>query len=166
MSDVLTRPDANRKPAAKLVAPASDFTVDLKEVAEKHGLAIFSTDLPPGVSGMLCKRPELGTKSGFVIFTKASEPAVRQRFTAAHEIGHFVLHKHLIGDGVEDNYLLRSDRLSSRVEVEANKFAARLLMPMNQVDRAMRQGIRSPKDLAKAFGVSEVAMAIQLGLPT
>lgn len=147
-----------REPAA--------FEVDLLAVAEAKGLKIFSASLPKGVSGMIARRPEYGTPSGFVIFTEKTEPAVRQRFTAAHEIGHFDLHKDLIGEGIRDNYLLRSDALSTKVEVEANKYAANLLMPMDKIEEAMSQGITTPRDLAKAFGVSEVAMAIRLGLPT
>lgn len=150
-----------------LEKPATEtFAVDLQQEAERHGLLVFSADLPDGVSGMLCKRPEYGSPSGFVIFTERTEPAVRQRFTAAHEIGHFVLHRGLIGDGIEDNYLLRSDGLSNKVEVEANRYAANLLMPMSKIDAAMSQGITSPAALAKAFGVSKIAMAIRLGLPT
>lgn len=142
------------------------FAVDVMKRAADLGVAVYSDALPAGVSGMLLKDPKYGSKSGFVIFTEKTEAAVRQRFTAAHELGHFALHKHLIGDGVQDNYMLRSDRLSSWVEVEANKYAADLLMPYDRIDEAMRQGIRSPKALAAAFGVSEIAMAIRLGMPT
>lgn len=144
----------------------NQFAVDVRQRAAELGVWVYSDALPVGVSGMLLKDPKYNSPSGFVIFTEKTEAAVRQRFTAAHELGHFALHKHLIGDGVQDNYLLRSDRLSSWVEVEANKYAADLLMPYDKIDEAMRQGIRSPKALARAFGVSEIAMAIRLGLPT
>lgn len=146
--------------------PRQKFEVDLQRIAESKGLKIYSAQLPKSISGMLVHRPEYKTESGFVIFTESREPAVRQRFTAAHEIGHFDLHRDLIGTRIRDNYLLRSDGLSSRGEVEANKYAADLLMPYDLIDEAMAQGIRSPRELAKAFGVSEIAMAIRLGMPT
>lgn len=142
------------------------YETDLQSIAEAKGLAIRSANLPSGVSGALIKDARYNTPSGFVVLTEKTESAARQRFTAAHEIGHFELHKHLIGDGVQDNYLLRSDRLSTWVEVEANKYAADLLMPYDRIDEAMQQGITSPKALAAAFGVSEIAMAIRLGMPT
>lgn len=148
------------------MSPTRRYEVDVMAYARNLGLAVYSAELPEGVSGMLLKEPAYGSKSGFVIFTEAREPAVRQRFTAAHEIGHFELHKELIGSGVSENYLLRSDGLSSRIEVEANRFAADLLMPFDKIDLAMSEGITSPKDLARAFNVSEIAMAIRLGIPT
>lgn len=142
------------------------YEYDVLQHAKELGLEVYSAELSDGVSGMLLHEPKYGSKSGFVIFTEAREPAVRQRFTAAHEIGHFVLHRDIIGNGVQENYLLRSDGLSTRIEVEANKFAADLLMPYDMIDAAMREGITSPKDLAKVFNVSEIAMAIRLGVPT
>lgn len=142
------------------------YAVDVAAVAEEKGLKVFSARLADGVSGALIKDSSYGTPSGFVILTESREPAVRQRFTAAHEIGHFDLHKSLIGDGIEDNYLLRSNRLSSRIEREANEYAANLLMPYDRIDKAMAEGITSPRALAAAFNVSEIAMAIRLGMPT
>lgn len=46
----------------------------------------------------------------------------RQRYTIAHEIGHIVLHSHLDWNDVDDD-------VSNILEVEANWFASRLLMP-------------------------------------
>lgn len=142
----------------------SSYPTDLLAVSEELGVPIFSTSLASGVSGVLVRDDT--SPSGFVIHVDKDEPAVRQRFTAAHELGHFVLHKHLVGDRVEDNYLLRSEGLSNAVEAEANRFAASLLMPRDQIQRAMESGITGADDLAEAFGVSLTAMSIRLGLPT
>lgn len=141
--------------------------VDLNKVAEKLGLKIFSSEkLPPDISGMLVRDEKSDTKSGFVIYVNSKESAARQRFTAAHEIGHFLLHRESVGHGIKDNFLLRSPGMSNKQEVEANKFAAELLMPMDLVARHVESGTNTPKALAKAFGVSEVAMSIRLNLPT
>lgn len=142
----------------------NSYPTDLVAVSEALGVPIYSTSLVAGISGILVK--DASTPSGFVIHVDKDEPAARQRFTAAHELGHFVLHRDLIGDRVEDNYLLRSDGLSNSVEAEANRFAANLLMPRDQVALAMESGIQSADALAEAFGVSLTAMAIRLGLPT
>jgi Zn-dependent peptidase ImmA (M78 family) len=72
----------------------------------------------------------------------------------------------MIGTGITDNYLLRSEGMTNRQEVEANKFAADLLMPMDQIEKAMSRGIVTPEDLAAEFDVSKVAMSIRLGLVT
>lgn len=144
-----------------------NLPIDLQAVAARLGLRIISSrELPSNVSGLLLKDPSFGTESGFVIMVNAKEPARRQRFTAAHEIGHFVLHKDSIGDRLEDSYLLRSPGMSNRQEVEANRFAADLLMPMSKVVEQMNAGLDTTKQLANAFGVSEIAMGIRLGLPT
>jgi len=140
--------------------------VDVAAVAHRLGLAVYVSPLPEGVSGALLKDARYDTKSGFVIFVDDSEAPVRQRFTAAHEIGHFVLHRDRIGDGVQDNYLLRSEGFSSRMEVEANRFAADLLMPFPLINKFIAEGVRDVPALAKRFLVSEIAMAIRLGHPT
>jgi Zn-dependent peptidase ImmA (M78 family) len=127
---------------------------------------IYSTELARGISGVLLRDATYKTSSGFVVLVARNEPSVRQRFTAAHELGHFVLHRELVGDRIEDNFLLRSNKLSDNVEVEANKFAADLLMPYALIDQAMTGGIRTPEDLARHFHVSVTAMSIRLNLPT
>lgn len=140
--------------------------VDVMQVARRFGVNIYSAKLPEKISGILMKDSDYGSESGFVIFVDKGEPASRQRFTAAHELGHFVLHKDYIGDKVEDNYLLRSEGMSNRQEIEANKFAADLLMPMSLIQAEMSDGNTAIGTLAEKFGVSKTAMSIRLGLPT
>lgn len=140
--------------------------VDVASIARELGLEVFAKALPAGVSGMLKRDPSFGTTSGFVCFVDKDEPSFRQRFTAAHEIGHFVLHRHKIGDQLEDNYMLRAAGMSSKEETEANNFAADLLMPWHLINDEMKQGPKSVEDLANIFNVSRIAMAIRLGVPT
>ena len=140
--------------------------IDVMAVAADFGVKIYSARLAKDVSGVLMRNDSYGAPSGFVIYVDRDEPSVRQRFTAAHELGHYVLHRDCIGDRVEDNYLLRSAGLSNRQEVEANKFAADLLMPMHLIKVAMENGPYAPRELAEQFQVSELAMSIRLGLVT
>jgi Zn-dependent peptidase ImmA (M78 family) len=142
------------------------FPVDVSAVARDLGVLIFSTPLPNGISGVLLRDASFGSKSGFVIHVDRNEPSVRQRFTAAHELGHFVLHKNFIGDRVEDNYLLRSTGMSNSQETEANAFAADLLMPQHLISRALESGTVTVESLARKFHVSQTAMSIRLGMPT
>lgn len=140
--------------------------IDVLAVAQDLGLAVYSANLAANVSGIIVKDSAYGTKSGFVIFVDSGESPARQRFTAAHEIGHYVLHKHLIGDRHEDNYLLRSSGISNRQEREANEFAADLLMPRDLIEKALKDGYTSVDKLSALFQVSKIAMGIRLGLPT
>jgi Zn-dependent peptidase ImmA (M78 family) len=63
--------------------------VDVEAIAQKLGLAVVRTPLGDDISGMLV------TKAGSTTICIANDqPANRQRFTIAHEIGHHVL-RHL-----------------------------------------------------------------------
>lgn len=136
--------------------------VDVLACAKAVGLPVYSVDLPRGVSGLIGKRAD----GQFYCYVDSSEPPVRQRFTAAHEVGHFVLHRSQIGDGLQDNYLLRAEGMSNFQEAQANRFAADLLMPRNLISRAISSGVTDVAALARLFKVSETAMSIRLGLPT
>jgi Zn-dependent peptidase ImmA (M78 family) len=136
--------------------------VDVLACARAAGLPVYSVDLPKGVSGLIGKTQD----GSFYCYVDSSESAVRQRFTAAHELGHFVLHREKIGDGLQDNYLLRAEGMTNAQETQANRFAADLLMPRGLITAAIGSGYTTASSLAKLFQVSEIAMSIRLGLPT
>lgn len=136
--------------------------VDVLTCARAAGLEVYSVDLPNGVSGMIQRTD--GNR--FECYVDASEPSVRQRFTAAHELGHFVLHRDSLGQTHEDNYLLRSDGMTNWQETQANRFAADLLMPRDLIATAVESGTTNVSELARLFNVSELAMGIRLGLKT
>lgn len=138
-----------------------DAPVDVQACAREVGLPIYSADLGQGVSGMIKRKGD-----GYVCYVDSTEPSVRQRFTAAHELGHFVLHRELLGEAHSDNYLLRADGFNGYQETQANSFAADLLMPRDLIERKMMEGVTSVSELARVFGVSQIAMSIRLGLPT
>ncbi len=87
-----------------------------------------------------------------------SEAPVRQRFTVAHELGHYALgHEDAPRDA--GNFQSSGD---SR-ERQANKFAAELLMPKTLVIHYFQSGIASSvEELANIFGVSKDAMGFRL----
>ncbi len=89
----------------------------------------------------------------YAIYSNGKDPKVRRRFTYAHELAHFLLHKEHIGDGLRENPLFRSI-LSNQQEIEANKLAADILMPLPILN-----------ELAEIFDVSRSAMLIRLGIP-
>ena len=79
----------------------------------------------------------------------------RQRFTLAHEIGHFVL-----GHTQEHSSALLGKGTPS--ETEAKKFAAELLMPLNFIKKDIGQGVNNVAGLAKKYLVSEQAMWVRV----
>jgi Zn-dependent peptidase ImmA (M78 family) len=139
--------------------------VKVSAIARDMGLLIFSASLDPGISGKLFMDERAGASSGWVIYVNRDEPEVRQRFTAAHEIAHFVLHRHLIGEALADDEFYRS-KLSSPLEAEANSMAADILMPWNLINEITQSGVKDLAALAERLEVSETALAIRLGLPT
>lgn len=65
-------------------------------------------------------------------FVSAADVLARRRFTAAHELGHFVLHRTTMGRFRADTDATLQDadgEVADRMEREANRFAAELLMP-------------------------------------
>jgi Zn-dependent peptidase ImmA (M78 family) len=144
----------------------TDVFVDVDQVAEKVGLAVVRMRLGDDISGMLVTNDGTAT----ICIANDQHPN-RQRFTIAHEIGHHVLRHLFAGEHVHvDRVLMRNARSSegsdSR-EIEANQFAACLLMPEEMVHHHLRAlKSRYIEDvvvrLAKQFKVSEQAMAFRL----
>lgn len=140
--------------------------VKLGALAKDLGIDVFKSSLDPGISGLI--EPSDAAPSGYKIRINRYEMTERQRFTLAHEIAHFLLHRQDIGGGVVDDILYRSG-LSNRKEVEANKLASQLIMP----DRLVREALKAVgglqvdeqvERLATEFRVSTAAMRIKLGV--
>lgn len=112
------------------------------------------------VCGAIVKDPD----GKFTIWTNGKHHENRRRFTVAHELAHFVLHRDAIGDGIEDDALFRSS-LGGLIERQANAYAAELLMPMEQVQNCIKDGASSIEQLAACMRVSKTAMSIRLGIP-
>lgn len=129
--------------------------VPVESIAEDLlGLRLVEDDLSavgPGISGLLV----VATRG---LWTAASEPRVRRRFTIAHEIGHWVCHRADVPAGCtpQDAGASRDPR-----EREANTFAASLLMPAGRV-RAAHAHEPDAARLATRFVVSAEAMAWRL----
>jgi hypothetical protein len=140
--------------------------VDVVGLAKDLGLTVWSMELPPNISGKIFRDSLNGGKSGFSIIVNAGDVLYRQRFTIAHEIAHFILHRQQLekGGSVEDDAMYRSG-LSTREEVEANRFAAQILMPMALIQKLIAQGVKDVPSLAERFQVSQPAMKIRLGIP-
>ncbi|MCY4458866.1 MAG: ImmA/IrrE family metallo-endopeptidase, partial [Albidovulum sp.] len=94
----------------------------------------------------------------------------RQRFTIAHELAHYLLHREIIDsspNGIRDNVLYRSGEPRA-VEYEANKLAAEIVMPRKLIDQRLREFNETVTDevierLAEEFQVSKAAMEVRLG---
>ncbi len=66
---------------------------DPVKLANELGLKVFERDLAEDEDGYIGFDPSLGSPTGFVIFLNRAKSPERKRFTVAHEVGHFVLHR-------------------------------------------------------------------------
>lgn len=109
-------------------------------------------DMDSTLSGSLSKQDGI-----WLIRVNKVHSKTRQRFSIAHELGHFVYHKDDEKEFVDTTFFrgLTSDNL----EYTANKFASELLMPEEQVRNLIdKDNVRNVADLAARFGVSSSAM--------
>lgn len=131
------------------------FPVDVAEIAQSMGLLIEYTYLRDGVSGMLRSRPP----DIPVIYVDATENEARQRFTIAHELGHYV---ERTNQGQNDFAFI--DERGSKYDLHefyADEFAGNLLMPESEIAKQRGLG-RSNLQMAAYFGVSPAAMNTRL----
>lgn len=141
--------------------------VDL--LARRLGLAVEPIELRDDISGVLVVNGEHGT-----IGYNRQHHSVRQRFSIAHELGHYILHRDKMQLFIDKGYTavaFRDQRSSSgelKQEREANAFAAAVLMPQNLIkEQVQRQELdwadgNVLNDLASLFEVSVQAMSFRL----
>jgi len=144
--------------------------VAVQTIAEQLGIAVRYVPLDDELSGMIFFR------SAPIVAINSLHHPNRQRFTLAHEIGHFELHLQEIGQEVHiDKKFLafaRDPRSSGGFdpkEIEANSFAAELLVPRAMLLEQLQNVVvdveddRLIKHLAKRFQVSEQMMSFRIG---
>lgn len=132
--------------------------VDLDAMAQELGLHVVRAPLASDIAGMLVRDAE--ARAGYRVVVNSSDPPRRQRFTLAHELAHYMLHRDLV-DEVVDNALYRSPNLGDDMERQADRFAAQLLLPAEEVRRAYST-LRALGPLADRFDVSDAALRIRL----
>ena len=140
--------------------------VPVERIARSLGLTIKPADLGEDCSGVLVRK---GNKA--VIGVNWKHSVTRRRFSIAHEIGHFDLHsgETYIDRGYRVHFRdLESGSGTKQEEMEANAFAAALLMPAMLVrDAFEKQPFDLTEDdflitLARKFKVSTQAMTFRL----
>jgi Zn-dependent peptidase ImmA (M78 family) len=141
----------------------TEAPLNLERLIHDLGLELQKTnDLPNGCIGKLEYLPDTGV---YRISVLRSDHYFRQRFTMAHELGHYILHRHrMVNNVIEDTTMYRSN-FPDALEREANQFATAVLMPLEQLkeDYAKTNNLNV---LAKKWQVSPAAMRIRMGLPS
>ncbi len=142
--------------------------IPLEEIVIKEGLNIVKYDLGDDISGILIINEAKGT-----IGVNPKDSYYRQRFSIAHELGHFLLHADSSAFFVDKDFLIKYRHTNKnysnaerKQEQEANAFAAALLMPAKIIESEIENGqilglteTELIAQLAYKFKVSEVAMS-------
>lgn len=166
------------KRARNLLATAKVTKAPIKvyELAKKHA-QLIEVEMDDEISGMLVPVPSsVGEKKNWVIVVNKRHAKVRKRFTVAHELAHLLLHD-FNEPHADRGFKVRfrnpqSSEGAVLEEIEANQFAAELLMPAHLIiDRLIAKKIEyvpsDPDDdklaeIAEEFGVSRQALGIRL----
>jgi transcriptional regulator with XRE-family HTH domain len=135
--------------------------VPIEGLAARCGVLVRYRTFPDSLSGLVFAHDD-----GAVIGVNAAHHANRQRFSLAHELGHYLLGHteasstnddrfHIdVAEGTPPGYDWRAERA-------ANEFAADVLMPRRIVMAAFSRH-PNPVALALEFSVSEIAMGYRL----
>lgn len=108
-------------------------------------LSVYSWSFGDHVDGIQTTEGEKIT----IGYNKSQHPH-RQRFTVAHEIGHYLM------GHTNANYSYDLNSTDPK-EIEANQFAAELLMPLSMVKSDLESG-KKAKELVDVYNVSEDAI--------
>lgn len=132
--------------------------VDLIKICSQIGIKVKEVDFENDLSGMLTNN---------TIYINEGLHPNRKRFTIAHELGHYLIHKKQ--DNSYKGIRFRSTYISSKEkkeEREANTFASQLLIPTNFVKKDLEDSSEISEDkiikLSKKYEVSVIAMTIRL----
>jgi len=135
---------------------------DIHQVVESLGGAIQSKDFWSEGStegGSL----EVRAEDDFTIYVPVDTSEVRDRFTIAHELGHYFLHfLWPVQVMKREAFKLRASRYGSdRPEWEANWFASAFLMPSVEFTRKVKEENYTIGQLSRHFSVSAKAAEIR-----
>lgn len=151
---------------------------DLESSIEELGINILYSDMTDlekdgkSVSGFARVSKESGRPE---IVINGKESYYRQRFTMAHELGHIIMHwQWLPGKEIDPKLAeisYRSERgysqLEKRREVQANEFAAELLLPQKEVELAVLafKGFGPSNDLRRSMIANSLSNSYKVSVP-
>ncbi|WP_212525972.1 ImmA/IrrE family metallo-endopeptidase [Actibacterium sp. MT2.3-13A] len=143
--------------------------VDILGLIHALGIRYEERPMHSGASGEIVFDGE-----DFIIAVNEAEIAPRKRFTAAHELAHYLLHRDLLeqkGRLNRHSDVLFGDAaaynppapFSPTHEVQANRYAAELLMPASRIRKLWKgEDVDNVEEIASALGVSKKAVKIRL----
>ena len=138
--------------------------VDVVKIAKAYEINVYAAELSNEISGAIRYNSE---SDKFEILVNKSNAEVRQRFTIAHELGHYFLHRDMLkSSDVHIDTLYRAttqtNKNTKEQEREVDYFAGALLMNRMTIKKLIDN--YTVADLAELFKVSSSAMAVRLDI--
>ena len=130
--------------------------LDVSAVATALGIDVQYSALNDDLSGILRLNSD---NARWEMTVNSTYSPNRRRYTIAHELGHFCLHRYAVTE-FKDRIFFRATP-SNPMEWEANEFAGTILMPEHDFRRLINEGVTSVDDLAERFAVSSLALRIR-----
>jgi Zn-dependent peptidase ImmA (M78 family) len=158
IEDVIKDADLVRAKSYQTTPP-----IDVYDIARNNGLDIIEKLFPAeqsNIAGFVTKQDGRGK-----LYVNLADSPNRRRFTVAHELGHWRLHKAELETNPNRSILFRiaiGQLNTDPVEKEANTYAANLLVPLDLLEQ--HKVGRSQEELAALFGVSTEVMGYRLSL--
>jgi len=160
VAEVQTAKDANEVMSKLRGNGLLRAPVDVFAIAEYIGVEVVEEIMSDDMSGFLEFRG-----GRWVAGVNALHHENRRRFSIAHELAHYLLHREA-RTRFEDEVFTRRQGKRDKVENEADELAASILMPEDEFRSSISSGINSVDSLAKKFAVSAQAAryrALNLG---
>lgn len=157
-----------------LTLGSEHFPINVQAVAKEISSQIFRDDPItkiegkniPGFDGALFKDPA-GKKGWAIFYNDGFQSSGRINFTLAHEFGHYLIHRLLYPEGIQckERDLIRWESVLGQVEHQANKFAANLLMPLDDYRKLIPDQSKITMDMMDfitgRYGVSLLAALLR-----
>lgn len=139
--------------------------VDVIKIANANDIKVYEGKLNKKISGAIRYDKD---EDRFAILVNKNNVKTRQRFTIAHELGHYFLHKEFLkSEEIHVDIMYRSaeksDEEDKKREKEVDYFAGALLMNRTLLKRLYKEN-NSIQDLADIFNVSVSAMTVRLDI--
>ncbi len=146
-----------------------DGSIDIIKLTLALGIKVYQVEeVEEGFNAKIALAED---DESFEILVNANHSFNRQRFSIAHEIGHFVLHRPALEKRKELHRLCSyADDLDSRMEQEADLLAEELLIPQKILEDRFLSSLKKDdlisiskiREIAEYFKVSLIVAKIRL----
>lgn len=154
----MTTSSGNREKAQSILKMAhiTQAPVDVQVVAESLGFKVIPFAFPNQRKGMVVIEKDIKA-----IGINENHPKTLQRYTIAHELGHYLNgHGHYENQFIDDETKYYDHQFQQ--EREADLFAAELLMPKDFLEKDLAESGLDISKLTEKYEVSEQALWIRL----